>query len=129
MRHLVLALMIALLPVRGWVGDAMAAQMLSGRMEAAAAQAQPLPAGQAQAAAMECPGHAAQPQAPEAQTGQPASHEACVCCVTCLVCSSAALAVAGTEAAGHSLFHAAPPAGSAAFASAEVFPLLKPPIS
>jgi hypothetical protein len=29
MRHLVLALMIALLPLRGWVGDAMATQMAS----------------------------------------------------------------------------------------------------
>jgi hypothetical protein len=31
MRHLVLALMIALLPIRGWVGDVMATEMASPR--------------------------------------------------------------------------------------------------
>lgn len=30
MRHLILALLIALLPIRGWVGEVMATQMASG---------------------------------------------------------------------------------------------------
>ena len=30
MRHIILALMIILLPVRGWVGDVMATEMVSG---------------------------------------------------------------------------------------------------
>lgn len=131
MRHLVLALMIALLPIRGWVGDAMAAQMLADRMEAAAVQALPVQAqpGDAQAAHEECPGHAAQAQAPDAQPQPPATHEACASCVTCQVCSSAALAVSRLEAQAHPIPHARPDAGSAAFASAEAVPVLKPPIS
>lgn len=33
MRHLLFALLIALLPLRGWVGDAMATQMAAGQMQ------------------------------------------------------------------------------------------------
>jgi hypothetical protein len=33
MRHLLLALLIALLPLRGWVGDAMATQMAAGQIQ------------------------------------------------------------------------------------------------
>lgn len=128
MRHLVLALMIALLPIRGWVGDAMAAQMLADRMGTAAQALPPqAPPGEAQAAHEDCPGHAA--QAPDTQAGPAAAHEACASCVTCQVCSSAAFAVSRPDARAHPLPHARPDAGGAAFASAEASPVLKPPIS
>ncbi|MGE0348955.1 hypothetical protein [Hydrogenophaga sp.] len=50
MRHIVLALMIALLPIRGWMGDAMAVAMLAAPAHAMehSAQAGPAP----------CPDHA-----------------------------------------------------------------------
>jgi hypothetical protein len=40
MRHLLLALLIALLPLRGWVGDAMATQMAAGQLQHPSAQAE-----------------------------------------------------------------------------------------
>ncbi len=139
MRTLFLALMIALLPVRGWLGDAMAIEMVRHSMPAAEAVA-----GAAQAAT-EAHCHEAGDMAMSAMDGAShedhamsdghgddgdhASHQGCGTCTACQVCHSVALG--GTELPGiaHDAPQAAPAAPAARFASTEPFLGLKPPIS
>ncbi|MFS2053287.1 hypothetical protein ACEN9J_30005 [Variovorax sp. Varisp41] len=139
MRTLFLALMIALLPVRGWLGDAMAIEMVRHSMPAAEAVA-----GAAQAAT-EAHCHEAGDMAMSAMDGASredhamadghgddgdhASHQGCGTCTACQVCHSVALG--GTELSGiaHDAPQAAPAAPAARFASTEPFLGLKPPIS
>lgn len=139
MRTLFLALMIALLPVRGWLGDAMAIEMVRHSMPAAEAVA-----GVAQAAteahcheagdmamnAMDNASHADHAMADgHGGDGDHASHQGCGTCTACQVCHSVALG--GTELPGiaHDAPQAAPAAPAARFASTEPFLGLKPPIS
>lgn len=85
MRHILLALMIAMLPVRGWVGDAMALSML----------AHPVVAAAQVCAQANCPDHATAPaqngavaqalaaEAPHDMSSQgdsPHPHSACDVC-------------------------------------------------
>lgn len=139
MRTLFFALMIALLPVRGWLGDAMAIEMVRHSMPAAEAVA-----GAAQAAT-EAHCHEAGDMAMSAMDGAShedhamadghrddsdhASHQGCGTCTACQVCHSVALG--GTELPGiaHDAPQAAPAAPAARFASTEPFLGLKPPIS
>lgn len=153
-----LVLLIALLPLRGWVGDAMAGQMLEQRLATVAAGAQahggagapmhPMPpmhhAGAAAGPAMhdDCAGHAIAPAGVAAavppEAGAPASdlnlasewQSDCPTCASCQVCSAVAL-----------LLPAAPPVAAPALSqprphglprlglSAERAGLFKPPIS
>ncbi|MDO9437615.1 hypothetical protein [Hydrogenophaga sp.] len=138
MRHLLLALMIALLPLRGWMGDAMAVAMVTAPAHAAMANAAP------------CPDHAAMP-APSAPTaanaanaveashtgmahGQDAAHSDDSAAdghthKSCEVCNGPAMAlttpVVPLPAATHGML--AFPAER--FASAEPQQHIKPPIS
>ena len=137
MRTLFLALMIALLPVRGWLGDAMAIEMVRHSMPAAEAVA-----GVAQAAteahcheagdmamnAMDNASHADHAMG-DGGDNDHASHQGCGTCTACQVCHSVALG--GTELRGiaHDAPQAAPAAPAARFASTEPFLGLKPPIS
>jgi hypothetical protein len=74
MRHLMLALMIALLPIRGWMGDAMAVAMLAtpahAMSQAASAEAPP------------CPDHAMGGDAAGSQgdNGSEHAHKSCDVC-------------------------------------------------
>lgn len=116
MRRWLLLLIVVLLPLRGWMGEAMAAEMLARH------HAQP-PAAVPQSAAGDCAGH--HDQAAGSQAAD--THDAA--CAACQACSTLALAF------GHPLvpatpYGAAPPVPVAvAFASAEPAPADKPPIS
>lgn len=141
MRHLLLALMIVLLPLRGWVGDAMAMQLLPGTtqapqhtlhsmahssatMTAHGAEAHAHPAARAQG---NCPDHATMTQAPAEQSQQADSGD-CSTCVACQICHSVALTPV-TLHLGASLLPASPPAASShAYFSAERALGFKPPI-
>lgn len=122
MRVLLLALMIALLPVRGWVGNAMAVDMAAqqtlqtrseGKTPAAMPEDCPMVAGAAAGA-----------------TGDPATAAGhCNDCDTCELCLALASfswpsgALGSFTAAGES------PSGRHRFSSAEGGTRLKPPIS
>jgi hypothetical protein len=126
MRVLLLALMIALLPVRGWVGNAMAVDMATQQV-AMTQQTAPdaEPSTEASAMPEDCPMFA---QANEAET--PVADGAhCNSCNTCELCLAlASFTWPGLQPAGFTL-HAEPLAGGNDFTSAERASGFKPPIS
>lgn len=117
MRHWFLVLMIALLPLRGWVGDAMAVEMLTAPGHTMAVMA----GEAAQPCADHTVGAAADHGAPD--SGDEHAHTACD------VCNGPALAMGATPV------QTLPPAHSVAvqpaerFASSEARRGVKPPIS
>ena len=145
MRHLLLALMIALLPLRGWVGDAMATQMAAAhaqhRQHGAAddAATKTIAASAHHMGAESHLGHEEMP--PEAsmvmhdcagQTPDSApqsSDTGCDSCAACQACHTVALSLAAPDHSpvfqGRSLLRPAPDQ----FASADAALGQKPPIS
>lgn len=127
MRRWFILLMIALLPVRGWVGDVMAADMLTQRLHTLApAQAAPTQPADAHA---DCHGKAVahNPAQPEASNAPDVAD--CGSCASCQVCHSLVLAAASGAAPVLPAPHAAPPVRGMHFASAEPARGFKPPIS
>ncbi|HYW56619.1 MAG TPA: hypothetical protein VE934_06650 [Polaromonas sp.] len=137
MRIFILALMIALLPVRGWVGDAMATSMAAGHAQQVATKkiAKNLDESRAEArfdhhAAMgggaqdasDCAGHVPTDVTAEADTN-------CESCSACQACHTVALSPATPDSG--TVFHAFEliPAASHSFASADAALGQKPPIS
>jgi hypothetical protein len=139
MRHLVLALMIALLPIRGWVGEVMATDMASSKasqlqnatkMVAAhvdgagagghfghAATDSPMPA-----AAPDCAGHGT-------QEGDPMADAHGESCTVCHACHTVALFPLIPAMPSPMASPAVPRSPAARFASAIAAPGQKPPIS
>ena len=124
MRHLLLALLIALLPIRGWVGDAMALAMLAPPAHSMG------PAAMADAAP--CPDHAAPASAalhgeatPDMQAGADTDHSHS----SCDVCNGPAMALPTPAVPALAMAHGvlAPPAER--FASTEPHRGINPPIS
>jgi hypothetical protein len=146
MRTLLLALMIALLPIRGWLGDAMAVEMVRHSMPAAAATAVSMASAATEAhchdamgemgamsvmsamdagdtAAMDMSGHDGNHDAGGAD------HQGCGTCTACQVCHTVALGGMPLVDTVHGAPQAQPAARTARFASAEPAQGLKPPIS
>ncbi|SFP26082.1 hypothetical protein SAMN05216567_10588 [Variovorax sp. OK605] len=137
MRTLLLALMIALLPIRGWLGDAMAVEMVRHSMPAAAATAVSMAGAATEAhchdamgemgagdtAAMNMSGHDGNHDAGGAD------HQGCGTCTACQVCHTVALGGMPLVDTVHGAPQAPPAARTARFASAEPAQGLKPPIS
>jgi hypothetical protein len=138
MRHLVLALLIALLPIRGWIGEVMATGMASSRVahsalaiengathvdrERAAGHFSHEVAPSESAAAMpDCPGHGDAPV--------PASHVSCDSCQACQACHTVGLSPPLTSPVPLLTPLAPPHSAVARFASADMAPGQKPPIS
>jgi hypothetical protein len=95
MRHLFLAFLIALLPLRGWVGDVMAAQMSTAALAQAEAMDRMM---DAMDAAMvhhaDCPDHTAMPQDAAADPDAGNSDDPhCTHCTVCQLCHSPAMVV------------------------------------
>jgi len=138
MRTLLLALMIALLPIRGWLGDAMAVEMVRHSLPDATAVAEEAsPASMAAQAhcheAMEAADSGMDTMAHHAGSHDDnggADHQGCGTCTACQVCHTVALG-GGMPLVDtvHSAPQAPPAARAARFASAEPAPGLKPPIS
>ncbi len=127
MRILLLALMIALLPLRGWVGDAMAMEQVPGA-----------PGGVHATATMPHEPHEAQPcheQAGEAHAApvdeDSSSHAGgdCASCTVCQICHSVALTGLHPLVRAATLPTVAPHTYTVLHASAERAPGFKPPIS
>lgn len=127
--------MIVLLPLRGWMGDAMATQMAvsGGKVHAVAEQA---------AIGTHDHGHAHaddRQQAPLALTGDCGDHLPdahgmaqdlhCQTCTICQACHGVAITVPPTDAQGDTPAAGVPPAVTQDFASADRALGLKPPIS
>jgi hypothetical protein len=147
MRHLLLALLIALLPLRGWVGDAMATQMAAGQIQhsqsqqhgqqhdatkmiaddqdgilAAAHFDHEETAEALQAAEPDCAGHS---------TGE-STHAAdghCESCAACQACNAVALSLTGPDLSPVFISLARPLPAADPFASADAALRQKPPIS
>jgi hypothetical protein len=149
MRRVIFILMIALLPLRGWIGDAMATQMAahSAVHSASGASAEDRhdrastpaashvhesgePAGHDHDAAVsvvgtmppDCVQHGADSSVDHANTG-------CENCALCQACSTVALTETGSSAAAAFVIGPVPRASATQFASAEPAPGQKPPIS
>ncbi|PQA78562.1 hypothetical protein [Rhodoferax sp. TS-BS-61-7] len=122
MRRLVLLLiLIALVPLRAWAGDAMAIQM--------AAQTR---AADMVAAASPPPAHSnCHEMQAEPATAPQTSHTAdpCATCASCQACFTVALVVPALQSATQALPHGLPRAASAQFTSAVLALGHKPPIS
>ncbi|MET3493062.1 DUF2946 family protein [Variovorax boronicumulans] len=130
MRTLLLALMIALLPIRGWLGDAMAVEMVRHSMPAASASV----AADAHChEAMDAADHGTDTMAHHddgsSSNDHGADHQDCGTCTACQVCHTVALGGTPLVDIAHSAPQAPPAARAARFASAEPVPGLKPPIS
>lgn len=139
MRRWFVLLLIALLPLRGWVGEAMAGEMLGQHIAAASSvqaqqaqaashpQVQPVP--QAQSALHDCMGHqAAASFVGEQEPAQSASGD-CPTCASCQVCSSVVLSVDAARLPAAAFGNTLVPRMGTRFASAEPAPAFKPPIS
>ena len=136
MRRLLFILLIALLPLRGWVGDAMAIGMAAQQVRMASISA----ALDAHAPLEETHGHQAANTDTDAvyanechgATGGATSHSAdsdCESCAVCQACHTVALSSAASDALAR-LAPAVPPQTVVAqFASAEAALGQKPPIS
>jgi len=142
MRHLLLALLIALLPLRGWVGDAMATQMAAGQLQHRAMQAEaPAAHSHEEDMAVAHVGHheEAVAQAPQAMhdcadkaTDKDSSHSAdghCETCAACQACHTVALSPAAIDSMPVFSAPSLPRLAADSFASADAALRQKPPIS
>lgn len=135
MRRWLLLVMVLLLPLRAWVGDAMAGQMLQQAMGAPAqAMAQPhapAPSHHGQAARMlhhDCDEHGAAAAAqPEQEDAAPAMDGDCPTCASCQACSAVALSPAEPVLPAPGFSQPRPHGGARAHASAEQLHAFKPP--
>ncbi len=136
MRLLFVALMIALLPLRGWVGDAMAMTPEAHAMPASHPGHTPV----VHADLADCHGHAdmadchGHPGMAHADHGTPEAHDAhaatdCGSCSACQICHSVALAPMLPAFAADVQPASAPQSATRELASAERAPGYKPPIS
>jgi hypothetical protein len=119
MHRWLLVVMIALLPLRAWVGDAMAGEMLQQRVAVAAQQA-------VEAPSHDCMGHG---QAAPAPHDEAAGNADCPTCASCQVCSAVALVVMPVSPAANVHSQVPPPSRERSHPSAERAPAFKPPIS
>lgn len=123
MRRWLLLVMVLLLPLRGWMGVAMAGEMLQQHL-AVPAQVAAMPAE----AAHDCDGHhaAGEAAAEEAQAGtQPESD--CPTCAYCQACSSVVLLPPAVRAALPPLPNPVPTLSQAGYTSPAPLLAFKPP--
>lgn len=134
MRRLFFVLMILLLPLRGWVGDAMAMQMtlpgqhapVSGAMQHADGDSDPAQTrvnSVALAAADDCGGHTG-----AQDTGDAMDTKHCEACSMCQTCNTVAVLQPADLSADAQVSPASPTAAMHVFASADRALFLKPPI-
>ena len=134
MRRLLFVLLILLLPLRGWVGDAMATQMAlsgqhapaSGAMQHADSDSEPahsLVTIIASAAAEDCAGHTG-----AQDTGDESDAAHCEACAMCQTCHTVAVLQPPALLAATQSSPTSPPAIMQVFTSADRALFLKPPI-
>ena len=139
MRHLLLVLMIALLPLRGWMGDAMATSMAAGQLQQQQVAAKMIATHTHEAGAEGHFGHeAAAPEAVQAahdcagDAADESSHAAgahCESCAACQACHAVALSHSAPDLNPVFNTPTLPHAAADQFASAEAALRQKPPIT
>ena len=142
MRLLLLIVTIALLPLRGWVGDVMAMEMASGQLNATKNGASssyyprtvagiPINSGKQHSECHELVAAAVAPDAGVYTTELPseAAHGDCGNCSACQICQTAAVIGVIRTNVDATLPPFLQPDGHTQFASATPAPRLKPPIS
>lgn len=125
MRLHVLLLLLLALPLRGWVGDAMAMEMARAALQATAAPSTAAAPMADAAMPDDCPMHQAGPAADPAGNVH-AGHAGA--CTLCDVCHGASLADTPAVLGAVVTPHAAPAPASTRFASVLRAPDLRPPI-
>jgi len=137
MRHLVLALMIVLLPLRGWAGDTMATQVASAAIatEIGSANAHEMTVSasfdhqnQTRAASQAMPDCHEQ-VASHQESDQTASNDHCGTCQACQACHTVALSPSSLEVSTSFTSPTLRPTRAATFTSAAAALGQKPPIS
>lgn len=130
MRRWFLLLLVLLLPLRGWVGEVMAGDMLQQRLALVAVAETVAPAARASGGShADCLGHAAVAMPDSTSPEAPPAPADCATCASCQVCSSVALATVPRPLATSTFSQAPPDAPVFLHASAEPLPAFKPPIS
>lgn len=128
--------LVLLLPLRGWLGDAMAGQVMPSHGMAAAHAAAAAPAGDRHDG--DCHAHGSGPAVAAAgaeglsQSPEPAGfggHADCPTCPACQACSAVGLQPAAAMPLAGGFSQPAPRVAARGHASAAPAPLLKPPIS
>lgn len=128
MRYLLIALMIVLLPLRGWAGNAMAVDMAAQQVlmvQTSAASAAAMTAGSAMP--VDCPMHQQTLDDNTDQAGNAGAH--CHSCDTCQLCLALASWTHTAWPAGTMSRPGAPLLAGNNFRSAETAASFKPPIS
>lgn len=135
--------MIALLPLRGWMGDAMATQMAVQALQAAQAPAASPDVDEPASSGLTAPHHGAASSfvvgmasdcarhvSDDAAAGGAASVDAnCENCSACQACHTVALSAVGHRQAAYAPLGPVPGSGMMFFASADPASGQKPPIS
>jgi len=151
MRHLLLALLIAVLPLRGWVGDAMATQMAAGQIQHSQSQQHGQQHGQQHSATKMIAehqddtlaaahfDHEEAAAAPQAAGPDCAGHGAgenthgadghCESCAACQACNAVALSLTVPDRGPVLIPLALSLSAADSFASADAALRQKPPIS
>ena len=136
MRHLLVVLMIALLPLRGWVGDAMAVdmamqQVLMTKSSASSATLAGFDAASTHASAMpeDCPMNVQSKDGRSVEGDEPGETASACNCNSCELCLALASLNLPTLATAVFTPYAEPPSRGTRFSSAERVFNLKPPIS
>lgn len=132
MRLFVIALMLLMLPLRGWMGDAMAIGMLgTAGMQSLAAQAAPADHKASGAAHEDCAGlsMAFAPAGAPGAEGTQGSMTDCESCAVCQACNMVAFAALSGAVQTIALPRFSPLGLQPHFASAHLRRGVKPPIS
>lgn len=136
-RQLFFALMIVMLPLRGWVGDAMALQMAPVGSTQSIAIVQDMGAAHQDDASAAAHPHA-QPAPPSVAHGDCTDHDAsddltldthCQTCTVCQACHIVAITLPPMDVASFATISLPPQSAAGRFASADRALSLKPPIS
>lgn len=123
MRHYLVILMIALLPLRSWAGDVMAVSMSTQALTTVSTE---LVVKHDSAAVEDCAGHSG--SASDVSEAATAEDGHCSNCVTCQICHSVALVSIGVASAGTPEANRLGVSTAATFASAPLADSVKPPI-
>ena len=124
MRHYLIILMIALLPLRIWAGDVMSVSMSAQALTAASVE---IVAPQASGGMEDCAGHP--DSVGEAAKAGAADDGHCKTCVSCQICHSVALVSMDVLASGPPHANRLKSPSAAIFVSATLADSVKPPIS
>jgi hypothetical protein len=125
-RHWLLVFLVLLIPLRGWVGEAMAGQMLEQVMAAHEAHAEEAShAHMHMHLADDCDEHAA--SASPSEPSPAGAHADCGTCAACQACSSVALSTALPPPLAATVTQPRPESVQRTYASAEPLPARKPP--